>query len=292
MEDVEAYETNNRPRSVTTLSKSIMIVPDRDDVDKNIHVLISQVLGIDLKTNVVPDVSTSLAQHDNNTENPRDKSDVNAPTLSPEKSKDKERSREMTDDLGDKDKNPVEKNDQPTDIVNIEELDSYDIPIGQRLAPGIAKMLNNIRGQVVESSITPSKSVRNKDNVGPNKRWSKVVTSVSKKKSLKRKEFPSKSSKSDHEVEHNVQDIISTSRRQASGKKIRANIFEVPINNISFHSVENFEKWKFVYQRRLALESELGKYAFEFKEVMNLIQGDELMKTVTVFGKCYEMLVR
>lgn len=89
MKDVEASETNNRPRFVTTLSKSGMIVTDRDDVDKNIRVLISQVLGVDPKTNVVPYVSTSLAQPDNNTENPRDKSDVNAPTLSPEKLKDK-----------------------------------------------------------------------------------------------------------------------------------------------------------------------------------------------------------
>lgn len=38
-----------------------MIVDDIDDVDKNICVLISQVLGIEPKTGVVPDVSTSLA---------------------------------------------------------------------------------------------------------------------------------------------------------------------------------------------------------------------------------------
>lgn len=54
-------------------------------------------------------------------------------------------SREMTDDLGDKDKNPVEKNDQPTDIVNVEELDFDDVPIVQRLAPGITKSLKKRR---------------------------------------------------------------------------------------------------------------------------------------------------
>lgn len=70
MKDVKAFETSNRPRSVTTLSKSRMIVADRDDVDKNICVLISQVLGIEPKTNVVPDVSMSLAQPDNTTETP------------------------------------------------------------------------------------------------------------------------------------------------------------------------------------------------------------------------------
>ncbi|KAI5403948.1 hypothetical protein KIW84_051189 [Lathyrus oleraceus] len=135
MEDVEAYETSNRPRSITTLSKSSMIIADRDNVDKNIRVLISQVLGIDPKTNVVPDVSTSLAQPDNTTETPMDKSDVNLSTLSPEKSKDRERYEGMIGDLDDKDENSVEIKDQPTDIVNIEDLDSDDFPIGQRLAP-------------------------------------------------------------------------------------------------------------------------------------------------------------
>lgn len=148
----------------------------------------------------------------------------------------------MSDDLGDKDKNPVEKNDQPTNIVNVEELDSGDVPIGQRLTPGIAKRLKNKKGQVVESSSTPSKSFRNKASLSPTKWWSKVVTLVSKKISMKRKEVPSESSEYDHDVEHNVQDIISTSKKQAYGKKIPANIPEVPIDNISFQCVKNVEK--------------------------------------------------
>lgn len=149
MEDVEASRTSNRPRSVTTLSKSSMIMADRDGVDKNICVLISQVLGLDLKTNVVLNVSTSLAQPDNDTETPMDKSGMNVPIMSPKQSKDKERSEEMNGDLDDKDINPVEKNDQPTDIVNIEELDSDDVPIGHRLASGIAKRLKNRKGQAI-----------------------------------------------------------------------------------------------------------------------------------------------
>lgn len=66
----EASETSNRPRSVTNLSKSNMIVAERDDVDKNICMLISQVLGIKPKTSVVLDVSTSLAQPHNTTKPP------------------------------------------------------------------------------------------------------------------------------------------------------------------------------------------------------------------------------
>lgn len=40
VENVEAFGTNNKPRFVTSLSKSSVIVADRDDVDKNIRVLI------------------------------------------------------------------------------------------------------------------------------------------------------------------------------------------------------------------------------------------------------------
>lgn len=109
---------------------------------------------------------------------------------------------------------------------------------------------------------------------------------------MKRKEVPSSFTESDCNVEHVVQDIISATREKAYGKNIPANIPEVPIDNISFHSVKNVEKWKFVYQRRLTLKIELGKDAFECKEVMSMIQEAGLMKSVTDFGKFYEMLVK
>ncbi|XP_050909012.1 uncharacterized protein LOC127122768 [Lathyrus oleraceus] len=261
LEDVEASETSNRPRFFTTLSKSNMIVTDKDDVDKNICVLISQALCIEPKTNVLPDVSTSLAQPDNTTKTPLNKSDktplnksdVNVSTLSPEKLKDKEASEGMTGDLAEKDENSIEKKDQSTFIVNVEDLESDDVPIGQILVLGMAKRLKIRKGQAIESSSMLSKSLRKRASVGPTKIWSKH--------------------------------IVSTSRKQSSGKKIPANILEVPIDNILFHSVENVEKWKFVYQRRLVLEREMGKNGFECKEVMSLIQEAGLIKTITGFGK-------
>ncbi|KAI5389640.1 hypothetical protein KIW84_075075 [Lathyrus oleraceus] len=129
MENVETYENTSKPRSVTTLSKSSMIVPDRDDVDTNICMLVSQVLGIEPKTGVVTDVSTSWAQPDNTTKTPLDKSDVNMSTQSPEKLEDKEDYDGMSSDLADKEANFVGKKDQSTDIVNIYDLDSDDKPI-------------------------------------------------------------------------------------------------------------------------------------------------------------------
>ncbi|XP_050916171.1 uncharacterized protein LOC127131285 [Lathyrus oleraceus] len=229
MENVEASKNNNKPRSVTTLSKCVMISSNKYGVDKNIRVLISQVL---------------------------DKSDVNMSTQSPEKYEDKEDFDGMSGDLADKEENYVERKDQSTNIMNIDDLDSDDEPIGKRLAPGIAKMLKNKKGKAVESSSTSSKSLSRITSVGTTKGWSKVVTTVSKRKSLKRKQVPSESSEFFHDIEHNVQDIVSTTRK------------------------------------RLALEIELVKDALECKGVMSLIQEARLMKIVIGFSKCYEMLVK
>lgn len=50
--------------------------------------------------------------------------------------------------------------------MNIYDLDSDDEPIGKILAPGIAKRLKNRKGKAVESSNTPSKSLRRRTSVG------------------------------------------------------------------------------------------------------------------------------
>ncbi|XP_050918637.1 uncharacterized protein LOC127136078 [Lathyrus oleraceus] len=51
-------------------------------------------------------------------------------------------------------------------------------------------------------------------------------------------------------------------------------------------------KWKFMIQRRVAVERELGKDVAEVKEVMDLIKDVGLLKTVTGFSQCYEGLVK
>ncbi|XP_050897823.1 uncharacterized protein LOC127104694 [Lathyrus oleraceus] len=52
------------------------------------------------------------------------------------------------------------------------------------------------------------------------------------------------------------------------------------------------QRWKYVYQKRLALERELAQNVLDCKDIMDLIQEAGLMKTVTQFSKCYEMLVK
>ncbi|XP_050896149.1 uncharacterized protein LOC127102867 [Lathyrus oleraceus] len=50
--------------------------------------------------------------------------------------------------------------------------------------------------------------------------------------------------------------------------------------------------WKYVYQKRLALERELAQNVLDCKDIMDLIQEAGLMKNLTQFSKCYEMLVK
>ncbi|MCI15377.1 envelope-like protein, partial [Trifolium medium] len=57
-------------------------------------------------------------------------------------------------------------------------------------------------------------------------------------------------------------------------------------------SEASVSRWKFVYNRRLALERELGQEALDRKEVMDLIEEVGLTKAVWGIGDCYEKLVK
>ncbi|XP_050889411.1 uncharacterized protein LOC127094648 [Lathyrus oleraceus] len=117
---------------------------------------------------------------------------------------------------------------------------------------------------------------------GPNKSWSKVVP---KKKNTKFVVV-----ESDSDVSCNVSYTLS--KKKPTTSKLAASIPEIPIDNISFHFASSVNRWKYVYQKRLALERELAQNVLDCKDIMDLIQEAGLMKTVTQFSKCYEMLVK
>ena len=79
--------------------------------------------------------------------------------------------------------------------------------------------------------------------IGPSKSWSKVEVK-------KRKQ--SESSDSDEDVEDDVPNI-SPAKRQAV-KKCLGKAAAVHLDNISFHLEDGAAKWKFVIQRRVAVE--------------------------------------
>jgi hypothetical protein len=99
-------------------------------------------------------------------------------------------------------------------------------------------------------------------------------------------------SDSDTNVEANVLDINASERKRMEGRRAPANIPPAPMDNVSFHSEESVQKWRFVYQRRVAQERELNQGAFECKEITNLLENAELMKTVRKLGNYYKRLVK
>lgn len=92
----------------------------------------------------------------------------------------------------------------------------------------------------------------------------KVEEKTAEKKSLKRKLVQtSEYEKNDEEY---VLEIVPIVRRKIKGKRILVSVSSTPMDNVSFHSESNVQKWKYVFQIRIAQEKrELSKQALEFK---------------------------
>lgn len=151
-----------------------MSVSNKDTVYKNIRVLLSQFLGIDPKSDVVLDVTTSLAQTDHPIETALEKYDGNfdgesISIKSLEKYEEKDDSNSIFVDTSDKEENSGVKKDQSIDIVNVDDLDSDDDPIGKRLAPGTDKRLKSRKGKILESTSKSPKAPKKSTSVGPAK---------------------------------------------------------------------------------------------------------------------------
>ncbi|XP_057418508.1 uncharacterized protein LOC130712704 [Lotus japonicus] len=97
---------------------------------------------------------------------------------------------------------------------------------------------------------------------------------------------------SEPEVEPDVPDISTTTKKRIKGKRIPLNVPDAPIDNVSFHFASSTQSWKFVVQRRLAKEKELHEDALGLKEIMDLLVDASLMKTVKDIGRCFTQLVR
>ncbi|XP_058783705.1 uncharacterized protein LOC131658428 [Vicia villosa] len=173
-----------------------------------------------------------------------------------------------------------------TNVVNLDDMSDSDLVAN--VNPSIEKRLMTRKGKkrktIPKSTSTcpiKSKAVSKSAAVDPTKSWSKVVPKKRKAKVI---------TDSDSDVVADVQDIPL--RKKPTTSKLAASVPEVPIDNISFHYPSSVNRWKYVYQKRLALEMELAQNALESKEIMDLIHEAGLMKTVTHFSKCYEMLVK
>ena len=67
------------------------------------------------------------------------------------------------------------------------------------------------------------------------------------------------------------------------------NVASSHMDNMSFHPETSIQKWKYVLQRRITSERELGEKAIHGKEIMKVIRQ---MNIVTDDGPNYEKLVK
>ncbi|KAK2415555.1 hypothetical protein QL285_038027 [Trifolium repens] len=261
--------------------------------------------------NVAPDVTTSLAQDeptpdivgdDVNAQDQADDEHISDKLIGTDANGENPVSQNKEDVAQQVDETPVDDNvtagnttEIPStdnamsgddDIVDVDAMTDLDQTISEVAGGSIARRLRNRKGNdadvVVEvvAKATPSKK---KKMIGPSRKPSKVeIASEKKKKSGKRKQ--PEVGDSDYEVEedvpHIVSNIVSPAKKKSQKKFRRAAIPELDV------------KWKFVANRRLALERELSDEALEQKEIIALIEKAGLMKTVSGLGECYEKLVK
>ncbi|KAK2424108.1 hypothetical protein QL285_034504 [Trifolium repens] len=259
-----------------------------------------------------------------NTEEQVDQEPVADETIVPQTEKELVADEEENTDI------PTTDNDVSVDddVVDVDAMDDLQQTVSEVAGGSIARRLRNRKGKdadvVVEvvAKATPSKK---KKMIGPSRKPSKVEIASEKKKKKSGKRKQPEVGDSDYEVEedvphivpnivssakktsqkkfrraaipeldvvHDVPNIVSTGKKKIGGRIIPQNVPDVPMDNISFHFIESAQKWKFVANRRLALERELSAEALEQKEIIALIEKVGLMKTVTGIGECYEKLVK
>ncbi|KAK2430104.1 hypothetical protein QL285_028478 [Trifolium repens] len=214
------------------------------------------------------------------------------------------------------------------DVVDVDAMDDLQQTVREVAGGSIARRLRNRKGKdadVVAEVVSKATPTKKKKMIGPSRKPSKVEIASEKKKRKSEKRKQPEAGDSDYEVEEDVPhivpnivsstkkksqkkfrraaipeadvvrdvpNIVSAGKKKIGGRIIPQNVPDVPMDNISFHFIESAQKWKYVANRRLALERELSAEALEQKEIIALIEKAGLMKTVSDIGNCYEKLVK
>ncbi|KAL5146827.1 hypothetical protein HKD37_06G016610 [Glycine soja] len=255
------------------------------EMDKKIRSIVSNILKNASVPDADEDVPTSSTPNASVPDVEKDVPTSSAPNAEVLSSSSKERSTEEDDQAAEETPAPRAPEPAPGDLIDLEEVESDEEPIANKLAPGIAERLQSRKGKtpIKRSGRIKTMAQKKSTPITPTtSRRSNVAIPSKKRKEISSSDY-------DDDVELDVPDI---KRTKTSGKKVPGNVPDAPLDNISFHSIGNAERWKFVYQRRLALERELGRAALDCKEIMDLITAAGLLKTVTKLGDCYESLVR
>ncbi|XP_050875778.1 uncharacterized protein LOC127079441 [Lathyrus oleraceus] len=175
-----------------------------------------------------------------------------------------------------------EKHDDANVVIDLEDGNSDDQEeiLIHHMKPSVAKRMKTRKGKSVAELMSDRKAKKTA-GIGPSKPWSKVEV---KKRKVKDDSEP------EEDVEEDVPDILPA--KKTNVRKSPVKVPTVHLDNISFHLEDGAAKWKFVIQRRVTMERELGKNVADAKEVMDLIKFVGLLKTVVGFSPCYEGLVK
>ncbi|KAK2402585.1 hypothetical protein QL285_052088 [Trifolium repens] len=166
---------------------------------------------------------------------------------------------EKVQDLGqdDEDEVPVakilqgmKKSGEPHESMEEESSEESE---GIRISIPVKGIAKTYRSKQVETPITEKKGKRKAEK-----------KAVGEKSSKKKKQVVAESD-SDTDVEVNVLDITTSGKKRIGGRRVPANIPPAPMERVSFHSEESAQRWRFVYQRRVAQERELSQEALECK---------------------------
>ncbi|XP_050878242.1 uncharacterized protein LOC127082064 [Lathyrus oleraceus] len=171
-----------------------------------------------------------------------------------------------------------EKHDDANVVIDLEDGSSGDQEerLLHHLKPSVAKRMKTRKGRSV-AELMSARKTKKTAGIGPSKSWSKVEV---KKRNVR------EDSESEEDVEEDVLDISPVKKTTARKSPVKVPVFH--LDNISFHLKDGAAKWKFVIQRRVAVERELGKDVADVKEVMDLIKVAGLLKIVAGFSQCYE----
>ncbi|KAK2423786.1 hypothetical protein QL285_034215 [Trifolium repens] len=171
----------------------------------------------------------------------------------------------------------MKKSGKPHQSMEEENSDENE---GMRIRIPVKGKAETYRSKQVETQATAKKGKRKTEK-----------KAVGERSSKKKKQVVDVS-ESDTDGEPDVLDITTAGRKKIGGRRILGNIPPAPMDRVSFHSEESAQKWRFVYQRRIVQERELNQEALECKEIIELLDATELMKTMKNLGNCYEMLVK
>ncbi|XP_050919824.1 uncharacterized protein LOC127137402 [Lathyrus oleraceus] len=175
-----------------------------------------------------------------------------------------------------------EKHDDANVVIDLDDgsSDDQEESLLHHLKASVDTRMKTRKGRSMAELMSVRKAKKTV-GIGPSKSWSKVE--VKNRKVIDDSEY-------EEDVEEDVPDISlvkKTTVRKSLGK-----VPVVHLDNISFHLEDGAAKWKFVIQRRVAVERELGKDVVDVKEVMDLIKAVGLLKIVVGFSQCYECLVK